>query len=227
MQTITTPYEVVRYSPAGRDYPTTNICPRIPIVEEAFWNNCFGEEMRDWMLERLTTYPVTATDWDGCKYYLEGDFVKRGGCTFESLANGNNTDPWQDDEEEFWQPLKKFTNECLNTLWENYLRGYFANKIYAGSLLYTTQNTQAGGLVIRAEGDRGGSRAGNATEIGHSKTALLQDAEDIYGNMMVWLKKNKEDCGFPEIKAFDCGTDGCATLNKPATYQWGFRRRGA
>lgn len=196
-------------------------------MEEAFWNNCFGPDMRDWMLERLTTYPVTATDWDGCKYYLAGDFVKRGGCTFESLTDGNNTDPWQDDDEEFWSPLQKFTNTCLNTLWTTYLRGYFCFKIYAGSLLYTTHNTQAGGLVIRGEDSRGGSRVANPNEIGQTKTALLKDAEDIYGNMLVWLKDNKESCGFPTIKAFDCGTDGCATLNKSATYQWGFRRRGA
>jgi len=226
MASLITAYEVVKYSPAGRDYPTTHICNRIPIEEETLRNRCFGEDFWAYMESKLTPLPTTAVEWEDNGSYADGDFVIRDTCLYESLVNANTSDPLTDETN--WSKFKKFTEDCLNTFWESYLRPYLAFKTYSGSLLYTTHNSGAGGLTIRSDdGGRGnGTRVANKGELGNTNNQLLADAQDIYDNMIVWLKKNRSSCEFPTIKLFDdnCGAD---CIQRKQTRRWAFRKQTA
>lgn len=210
MQTLTTSIEVLNNSPAGRDYPTTHICEVLPNIEETIWNRCFGDTFFDYMVEHLTDIP-NPDEWDDCKIYSDGDFVIRDTRIYESQVNLNRSDPLEDSTK--WSLIKKFDTDCLNTLWERYLVKVIALRAYAGSLLYTTHNTGAGGLTIRSDdANRGGSgtRSANKAELILTETKTLKDAQEIYENMVVWLKKNRTTtCDFPAIKLFDedCGPD--------------------
>ena len=222
MQGLITEFEVLEYSPAGRDYPTTHICSNKLAIQEGLMNKCFGEDFWNYMVDSLTPYPTNAVEWVPATTYAADDYVIRDGCLYKSLEDGNSTDPLLDTVK--WQAFEKFTKTCLNTFWVSYLRPYLAYRIYANSLLYTTHKSGAGGLVIR-DSDRSsntGSRTATKAEISNTHSQLLSDSQLIYDNMKVWLKNNKDECDFPAIKIFeDCGGSDCGT--RRSKRRWAFQ----
>lgn len=223
---LITAYEVIRYSPAGRDYPETHVCDRIALVEETLWNKCFGWDFYDYMITKISPLPTGQVEWEVGQSYAINQWVIRDSCSYKSLAGANTTDPLTDTTN--WERHRKFTDDCLNELWEGYLRQYLAFKIYAGSLIYTTHNSTAGGLVIRSneDGRGGGTRVASKGEIIYSQEKILSDIQDIYDNMISWLKKNKTDCLFPTIKVLDesCGTD---CIQRKSKRRWAFKTAGS
>lgn len=213
-RTIITALEVVRYSPAGRDYPLTHICDRIELVEEDIGYRVLGEQFYTYLLNNLEEKPTGVEEWKDCNEYSNGELVDINGCIFRSLIDGNRQDPL--DSVNAWEEYPKFTKSCLNTFWKSYFRKYLAYTIYAGSLNYTTNATGAGGLVVRVQGDANRSnttRTANKTEMSTMTSDLLSDADTLYRNMMRWLVANKTQCNFgcimgiesPAVKEHDKG----------------------
>lgn len=213
---LITAFEVLKYSPAGSDYPTATFCEIIPQVEQEFSRECLGKELYDYFVGKLTPYPSGVTEYDSGATYAEGDVVIRNGCLFVSAVASNTTDPLTETGD--WEAFERFTDAGVNEFWNLYLRRILALKVYMSSLLFTTWRAGSGGVVI-AQGDSAGMRAANKGEIADVKRGLLAEIERTTENMRYWLKDNWQDKGFPNGNA--CG-DNCRTPGKKSR-RWMFK----
>lgn len=206
MANLITPYEVLVYSSAGKNYPTAEFCDLIPQIEEEFVRVCLGAELYGFLLANMATVPA-APEWDATVTYALGDAVIRNGCVFISLAGGNTgNDPLLDAAN--WSAFKRFSHTGALELWEKYLRRILALKVYSASLTYTTWRSGAGGIVVNG-GDAQGFRSAGKAEISEIRTGILAEVERTTGNMLVWLKQNAKAKGLPYATAcFACPTPG-------------------
>ena len=218
---LITAYEVLKYSPAGNDYPTAQFCELIPQIEQEFARDCLGQELYDYFVSKLTAYPATTQEWDASGSYCIGDVVIRNGCLFISVLEHSDSDPLLGEDD--WEPFERFTDAQVNIFWEKYLRRLLALKVYSASLLYTTWRAGAGGLTIAVgDGVGGGSgfRAATKAELSDVKTGLIAEIERVTANMLQWIKDNSETSGFPTVKS--CSNDLCATPGRRAR-RWAWK----
>lgn len=201
---LTTEFEVLKYSPAGFNYPTKSFCILIPQIEQAFRRECLGDQLFDFLVTKLKPYPATFAEWDEAATYAIGDIVIRNLCTYESTANSNTTDPIEPGAT--WVQFERFDHAGSNELWELYLRQIFASKVYIATLPSATYQTGAGGLVVN-NGDNTGARAANKTEL----LGIINEQTDFVRmtveNMLEWLSDNATEKGLPSV---NCST-GCET----------------
>jgi len=184
---LTTPFEVLKYSPAGFDYPTASFCRLIPQYEQELRSECLGKELFDFLVEHLNPYPETFTEWDAEETYAIDDVVVRNNCTFISTANANTTDPL--DAGSSWDAFERFDHAGANELWEMYLRQIMASRVYLGSITPATYRSGAGGAVINA-GDSSGFRSVNQTEMLVLMREQKAFIELTTQNMIEWLNDN-------------------------------------
>lgn len=162
----------------------------------------------------------------GCeRAYDEGDLAIRNGCTMVSLTDANIDDPVSSEN---WEAYKRFgDNDCANEMWESYLRGILANKLFSTSLTYATLRTGAGGLVVLAGTDgfnSQGFKSASKTEMHDMKTALNSDVARMVRNMLRWAKAKTDSgatCEVPLTSMLNCNG-----LCKPASNskrRWGFQ----
>jgi hypothetical protein len=222
IRTIITPYEVVKHSPAGRDYPTDAIALLIPIVEQQYGNECLGETLYKWLVDNVNVYPADVVEWCAGTSYSIGDMVVRCGLLFESETDLNTTDPTGESPE--WVEVKRFgDNDCANEFWEDHLRQVLAFKLYIRSLNTTTRTTGANGLtVLEGAGayNNQGFKTASKADLNDYKTQLNTELEAAVANMIRWAK-NKGTCEMP-INTMP----GCVSICAPQSNQrrrWGFR----
>ena len=193
MANLITAYEVKRFSPAGANYPEVNICEAIPHVEEDLGYKCLGGELYEYLLSVLTPYPNVVVEYDPATEYGLNEYVVRHGCLFKSTVACNRTDPMEPDND--WTKVEKFTVACANTLWTGYLRRILALRVYETVMLYDTQQSGAGGVVVAlGDGYNTGQRAATKGEIADRAKRLDADANTAVQNMWRWMQK-KIDAG--------------------------------
>ena len=83
---LLTPYEVIKYSPVRRDYPTAYICQLLEDIELKLMNECFGYDFYMLMIEDLIVYSNVPKYTNGIMYQIN-DKVLLDGCIFISLVN--------------------------------------------------------------------------------------------------------------------------------------------
>lgn len=211
-QQLISPSEVVRYSPVDRNYPAATLCDLILQVEEAWFHDCLGDSMYEYLQSVLTEKPDGVKPWSSGKTYLENDVVLSNLCLFISTSDCNNTQPGEVGG--FWEPLPKFTDDCANELWSKYVARILSFKVYSKSLIFTTYKSGSGGLTVN-ETNSSGVRAGNYKEVGMTQKELLEQIEETVQNMIRWLRKKVKDtsCSFPsDIPSLECET-GCEKPN--------------
>lgn len=184
---LTTPFEVLRYSPAGFDYPTDSFCILIPQYELEMRRDCLGKPLWDFMESKLNPYPDAFVEWDAAGSYSIGDVVVRNLSTYISTANSNTTDPLATGSS--WDKFKRFDHAGSNTLWDKFLRQIMAYKVFIGSLASTTYRSGAGGMTVNA-GDGTGTRAVNKTEMLTNLTQYNGFVQMTTENMRDWLREN-------------------------------------
>lgn len=215
MANLITPFETLRHSGAGKDYPTSQFCELIPQIEEEFARVCLGQELYDYLVSKLAALP-SAVEWSPSTTYSIDDRAIRNGCLFVSAQNSNQgNDPLLDDGN--WNEFEKFTDSGCQELWEKYLRRILALKVYSSSLTPVTWRSGAGGVVVNT-GDVQGFRSGNKGEIFEIKTTALAEIERATGNMVYWLQKNYVDKNLPYKT--DCTV--CPTPGRRSR-RWGFK----
>jgi len=224
MATVITPWEVIRYSPAGSNYPTEKICNNIRQVEEDFFYRCFGQTFYEYLQDHLNEYPDPEPGlWDAGDTYATGDYVVYEGCLYRSLQNTNTgKDPAS--ETEWWALFEKFDDACLNRLWTGYLRPYLAHVLYAESLLFTTQNSGAGGITVRSNdrvSEGSGIRTANMNEISAHKATVMDLAAKIYENMIRYINLNAQTC--TEYQNILACNNNCGPAVKKAGRRIAFR----
>ena len=225
VQTLITPFEVVLYSPAGRQYPIDKICDIIARVEQEFGYECLGETLYDWLIDNVT-YPENATVWDCNERYSEGDYVVKDGTYFESTADLNSTNPTDEDSD--WTIPERFgTDTCANELWNDHLRYVLALKIFERSLNFTTRETGAKGLTMLEGGGAYGNqgfRSGTKAELSDYKKDLNVEIGSVVTNMMRWARKTtttNTDCPVPITSMITC-YDGLCKPPSNSKRRWGF-----
>lgn len=191
---LITPFEVLKYSPAGFDYPTASFCELIPQIEQEFARECLGIDLYDYLVTKLAAYPSTVLEYDPSVSYNLDDLVIRNGCTFKSTANSNTTDPIETGSS--WTAFERFTDAGANELWTKYLRFILALKVYQSSLIFTTYRSGAGGATVN-QGDGSGFRAANKNELVQLSGHLDGQVKRTTSNMLKWLADNYEAKGFP------------------------------
>ena len=206
MANLTTPYEVLRYSAAGKDYPTMHFCELIPQIEEEFVRVCLGTELYEYLVSNMAVVP-SALEWDKAATYNTGDTIIRNGCLFVSEIDSNTgDDPLLSSGD--WSEFERFSDAGSQALWERYLRRILALKVYSASLTYATWRSGSGGVVVNG-GDAQGFRSGTKSELSDIKTGLLAEVERTTGNMVKWLTDNATDQGLPYATAcLACETPG-------------------
>lgn len=193
MANMITAWEVKEYSPAGKGYPTVNICHAIPQVEQDFGYRCLGEEMYEWLLTKLNEYPDNAAEYDQNTEYDTDQVVVRNGCLYKSGIDCNRTDPIAQDSK--WTTVSRFTDACANELWTGYLRRILAFRVHQSVMVYDTQRSGAGGVTVNlGEGYNQGSRAANDQEMARRQKRLEDDVNVTIENMYRWMQK-KIDAG--------------------------------
>lgn len=209
--TISTAWEVVRYSPESNKFPLTYVEPHIYQKEQSFRNEFIGSEFYDLLIADLTDYGTVPT-WATSGVYSSGDYVDYFGTTLISLENDNSTAPCDDEDNEFWGEATKFDTPCYQSLWELYLRQYFAFYIMSGVLEYATYPSGGKG-VIEWMDDGGarqgaGSRSASMAILTSRVNRLLQDANSILKNMVIWMTaQNKANtCDFSKALPIDCAS---------------------
>jgi len=215
---LITPFEVRKYSGAGRDYDPPTLCRLIPQIEQEFVRECLGSELRDYLLSKVTPLPAGVVEWENCGVYQTDDVVNYFGCIYTSTADNNATVPGEVGAE--WDILEKFTDAGSNQLWSLYLREVLALKVYNESLTEATYRSTGGGIVINT-GDNTGTRAANKTELSTVKSSIIRSIERTTTNMIEWLRLNAETLGLPT--PFVCAAGGCKTKGSTGR-RWGFYR---
>lgn len=213
---LLTPYEAIKYSTAGKDYPTAQFCEVIPQVEEEFARKCLGQELYDYMVASMAAYPTGATEWNNCQSYDTDETVVRNGCLFYSTSDANRSDPLAETGD--WAAFERFTTEGANLLWTKYLRRILAIKCFMTTRFDVTYKSGPGGTTVSA-GDNSGFRAANKAEMMTLKEQDIAKIEQATENMLYWLSKNAEAYEIPTASA--CTTNQCQTRGKRVR-RWAF-----
>ena len=225
VKSLITPFEAVKYSPAGRDYPAATMCNMIAQVEQEFGYECLGKEMYEWLQDNLAEVPTGVTEWSCEQAYNEGDLAVRNGCTMVSLTDENIDDPVSSEN---WEVYKRFgDNDCANEMWEGYLRGILANKLFSVSLTYATFRTGAGGLTVLAGTDgfnSQGFKSAGKTEMHDMKTAVNADVDRMTRNLLRWAERkvaSGDVCEVPLNSLLVC--NGLCKPTSNSKRRWGFQ----
>ena len=213
---LITPFEVIKYSPAGKDYPTADLCAIVPQVEEEFARDCLGATLYDYLTDNLVEYPSGTAEWDSTQEYDTDEYVIREGCLFCSTVDNNTADPLDGTDD--WAAFERFDDEGCNLLWTRYLRQILALKSFSSDVLFATWRAGAGGVTVNT-GDTSGNRAGNKGEIADIKNGLQQQTERVTENMLAWLDKNAAGYGLP--LAASCR--GMCQTSARNTRRWGWK----
>lgn len=199
--------EVIKYSSAGKDFPTKPVCDCLDDVEETFINECLGTDLDEHLTGLLQSLPDNVAEWQDCNSYAAGDVVDRNGIYYEAAADYTSSDPL--DENGDWAEYDRFTSECANQLWTRYLRKILALMVFKCAIPEATHRTGAGGLTVQGQ-DPKGERAATGSEIARKQMDVQARIDSIMKNMRIWMAhEDREECDFPSSamasECADCG----------------------
>jgi hypothetical protein len=222
---LITPWEVVRYGPVQKEYPTGYGAKHIPTKERKLFRDCLGKSLYKLMMDDVKDFTNVA-EWDSKATYQEGDQVLFHGCVIESNI-ANNTDlPGKSSS---WEPAKKFESECFNDLWELHLREYLAFEVIYTSIRYATHTASAKGLVEHFDTETGTKTVGTKALIDF-KRELKDDALDRLEDMRDYIIEayNENECTVfecvPFVKKKECGVDNSCNVSARRTRRIHFRQ---
>lgn len=213
-----TAWEVTKYSPAGKDFPTADICGAIPQVVEAFGYECLGKDLYLWLVSKLQAYPDPVSEYNYSATYSTGAYVVFDGCLYKAGgAVTINTPPPNSP----WAAYERFSVACANTLWKSYLRRLLAYQVFRQVVIYPTMPAGAGGVVLQATDSTGqGRKSAGKNEMALLIDRLEADIDQTTKNMQRWFSNRaKNDCEMPKLLSCD---EGCPTPGKRRA-KWHFK----
>lgn len=217
IKTLLTPFEVIKNSPAGNQYPLDDIRQLIPVIERDFMKNCLGLDYYDLLLKNCKTYE-TATIWKAGTY-TSGQVVIYNGSLLESCVISNTTEPSIGNDK--WKEVDKFTKKEYNKLWEVHLKSVLCYKIYKESIPYATIKSNAKGLTINAQ-DQSGNMTATSKDIDFV-CRTIQNQIDIMMSSMKdfiidehdkWKKDNTKGIDFSNVNFIKEDCSDCIVPGK-------------
>jgi len=199
MPNLLTPFEVVKYSAAGKSYPLDNIRLLIPVFERDFMISCIGEPYYNSMLKDVRKFD-TAKLWVKGTSYNASDYVIYNGSILESCKSLNTSEPSITNED--WRIPNKFSKKAFNSLWDNYLRNVLCFKIYKEALPQDTILSGAKGLVVTTA-DQSGAMTAQAKDIEYILRHIQKHIDLLIDGMKNFIQINNDLYKLDPTKGFD------------------------
>jgi hypothetical protein len=216
--TLLTAYEVVKYGPVEKDYPTAYICKHLKRTETKLFKKCFlGKAFYDALISDLKVTESVEL-FDNAETYDLGSLILYNDCILESLVSDNQVHPDDNDDlNPSWKIADKFKTPSNNILWEDYLREWLVLEVILTSLRYSTYKIGSKGTV-KIIGDDTDIATVNHQEFAAMKKEIRFDADDaldnVYDYMVEETKAGSEAYTNIEKVANECGYD--STCSKPS-----------
>jgi len=189
---LLTIFEVYKYAPVGKDYPSFRLSQQIPIAEQKFVRDYAGQDFWDYLTANLIVYE-DAPEWV-CEGHDEGEMVTYMGAVYESLEDDNASTPSENNGS--WQLLPRFDVACIETVWDGYIAPYLALMVYKRSLPYAGTLSHAGGVTVYDNVNKEQSAKGK--DLSGVAESLENDAAAIIGNMVYWMDEGGgKNCVWP------------------------------
>lgn len=188
---LITPYEVVRYGPVQKDYPTSIICDYIDTIEEELFEDCnLGTELFDTLVNDLK--PVNVDRYNPSTVYAINARVNFEGSVYISLKNGNNINPIDSlPSNPSWTIDGKFNDPDNNKFFKKYLGPWLSLHIIHRTIRYETYKASSQGILkITPKFSESGITTVDNAEFISFKKELIVDAERIYTRMIKYIKGN-------------------------------------
>lgn len=199
MPNLLTPFEVIKYSAAGKSYPLDNIRLLIPVFERDFMIGCIGEPYYNLMLKDVRKFD-TAKAWINGTSYNTGDYIIYNGSILESCKSTNTTEPSVINEN--WREPNKFNKKAYNSLWDNYLRNVLCFKIYKEALPQDTFLSGAKGLVITSQ-DQSGAMTAQSKDVEYILRHIQKHIDLLIEGMKSFIETNCEAYKLDITNGFD------------------------
>lgn len=213
MITLITAWEVVKFGPVQKEYPTSDICNHIKRIEHKSFLKCFlGKDFYDDLISDLKdTSTCEAFNIDST--YALDDLILYEGCVLQSTIDNNTTHPDESDSD--WKIADKFNTACYQELWECHLRYWLSLLIIHDTIRYTTHKAGAKGVVKVLTDD---FVSVNEKELYSFKKEVRLDAEDelqlMYDYMLSIAKTDGTKFMNVQKIASVCGEETCLPPRK-------------
>lgn len=207
--TLTTAWEVVKYSPESDKFPAAYVGKHIYRKERYVRREVLGKDFYDAMLDDMVNFG-TPDEWSSETTYASGDYVKYYDTILESIASGNTVEPCAANASGYWVEPDKFETACYNSLWiEGDLRGYLSSLVMADAVVHPTYPAGAKGVTEWISEGTESARSAKQSIVAGKQTLLRKEADEILANLKDWVEDQLEDdlCSvFEDIKFIaDCG----------------------
>lgn len=180
-----------------QDVPPCDLA-NIRLIERKAFMDCLGIDFYNYLLSQLANY-------DPCIHYNANDSYDSGhvvyyeGTFYEATLTNSNLPT----DSRFWKLAPKFSNECLNDLWCNYLGVYLAWLVIENRLPYLLVRVAAMGAV---KGSSQYSEAAERADVNMLHGAVERDCKTaldcLHNELMsdkecyaLYKEKNKAACG--------------------------------
>ncbi len=225
MSTLITGFEVIEYGPVDKDYPVDVVCTHIKRVELAEFAKCYlGLEFYEEILAKVTDISSATAFVVGDTYAKDAMIIFKG-VAWKSKADGNTTHPQNDISK--WERVSKFTDSCLNSLWDSGLKYWLGYAVILTSIRYNTYKAGTKGLVKYTDDETGISTV-NTKEFGDFKRELLHDTENwltiIYDYMVRVTEDTDNECSYSNIEEISTACGTCITPKKRRKKRWHFKK---
>lgn len=180
-----TPWEVIKYSPLEKEFPTNAVSNVLEQTEMDCLNRYFGDEFRSLLESDLKIDSSVYIEYNPGTTYAGGTKVISNGLRYEAnystakVPGSNNPD---------WALYEIFKTSEYNDLWVRYLRNYLAFEIASPAVTFATYKAKGNGLMTFADQNTGQVTASQAT-FGIFKKELQAQCDSIKDLMTIWIKK--------------------------------------
>ena len=180
----------------GNDFPICEIKTIDQIVFNTL-NTCFGSNFRKFVYDSLEDYSEVSCFNLNTEYALN-DEVSYNGEYYKAKETVKGKYPTACSS---WEQLPLFDNDCLNSLWDNYLEQYLVNLVayHEAPNLFLKVKTHG---VVKIESDN--YKSVSVDELHLLRKNYLSTSELIFSNMVIYMKENNTDECFNLFLNKDC-----------------------
>lgn len=213
--------QIIKYSPASKDYPTGAFCESIAKWEKAAFRNCLGTKFLD-LLEADMVDNSEAEKWDEDKEYENDDIVLYQGLFFQYKFIKNVDGIDFPNCSVNWTEAKVFASDCYNDIWEE-LASYLSIFIYNRSLPFVHYANGATGLQIQ-KSDNNGGEAVNERELVNYRKALECECSESLDTLKEKIRtKHNKGCDFAFVEFIDDECNNCKNESSQSATRFMFR----
>lgn len=225
MHSLISNFEVINSSPAGPQYPLSNINLLRVTTEKTFLNDFLGEEFYQLMLTNAIDYSRVKA-WEQ-KSYSSGELVWYNFSVLKSMVSLNTTEPSYSNND--WVLADKFRKKDYAAIWEPYLKNIIACTIYKKCVPLDTVMSGANGLTVKVND----GNSGNVTASKQDQENYLRHLGNVINDMTNELKKyiieqnelylSDNTKGFDYSKISFCKDESIGNIQRPQRRRIKFR----